>query len=180
MDAGLPTIVYQQPLSECWLTQHHESLGTRVVPAGKDSLAYHCVQHEKTQWLAKTATHCVGTLIWLDYGLLDMPGVVARHIVDFYRHVDSHPPKHVTIPTAGWPTDSPIDDSRPCWICAGSVLVMPSLSAVWWNRECVQVATTCRPTWEVNTWAKVARKHPDQVQFYAADHNATLLTGISH
>ena len=61
MGIGLPTIAYHQPLHECWLARHHEANGTPVVPAGKDSLAYHCVQHEKTRWLAKAAKN----LLWI-------------------------------------------------------------------------------------------------------------------
>lgn len=174
---GLPTIAYHQPLDECWLARHHAANGTPVVPDGKDSLAYHCVQHEKVAWLARTArTNRPGTLIWIDYGILHIPGVTEQLISDFVAHVDAHPPTRVTIPSI-WPADAPILDEHPCWICAGGVLVMPSWAAEWWHRECMAVATHGRPTWEVNTWSKVARKWPEQVRFYLADHDATLFTG---
>lgn len=177
---GLPTIAFQQPLDQCWLAQHHELQGVTVEPGGKDSLAYHCVQHEKTWWLARAAatTYQPTTLIWLDYGILHVPGVTEDLIREFYAHVDRYPPDRITMPGI-WPADVEIDDSRPCWICAGGVLVMPSWAAVWWHRQCVATATQAKPTWEVNTWAKVARKYPEQVRLYKANHDQTILTGIA-
>ena len=150
-----------------------------LVADGKDSLAYHCVQHEKTAWLARTARqHKPATLVWMDYGLLHVPGVTEDLIREFWHYLDRHPPTKVTI--AGiWSPDAEIDDSRPCWICAGGVLVMPSWAAEWWHRECMATATHSRPTWEVNTWAKVARKYPEQVRLYKANHDQTILTGIA-
>lgn len=175
---GLPTVVYHQPLEECWLARHHECLGVPVEPAGKDSLGYHCVQHEKTAWLSRTARqHKPATLIWLDYGLLHLRGVTEELIREFYEYVDSNPPTKVTLPGI-WPADAPILDDHPCWICAGGVLVMPSWAAEWWHRECAALATH-RTTWEVNTWAKVCRKYPEQVRLYEADHDQTILTGIA-
>ncbi len=176
---GLPAVAYHQPLDECWLTRHHEAMGVTVEADGKDSLAYHCVQHEKTAWLARTARqNRPGTLIWIDYGILHLAGVTEDHIREFWEYVDDHPPTRITIPSI-WPADAPILDEHPCWICAGGVLVMPSWAAEWWHRECMAVATHSRPTWEVNTWAKVARRYPDQVTLYKADHDSTILTGIA-
>lgn len=176
---GLPTVCYHQPLAECWLARHHEALGALVDQGGKDSLAYHCVQHEKSQWLARSARHREpGTLIWLDYGLLHVQGVTEDAVREFYRHVDDHPPTQVTMPSC-WPLNTPVADDRPCWICAGGVVVMPTWAADWWHRECVATATRGQPTWEVNTWAKVARQYPQQVRLYQANHDATLLTGIA-
>jgi len=176
---GLPTVAYHQPLDSCWLARHHESHGVTVEPDGKDSLAYHCVQHEKTAWLTRAVqSGKPTTLIWLDYGILHVPGVTEQLVCEFFEHVDRYPPNRVTVPSI-WPADTPIDDSQPCWICAGGVFVMPSWAAVWWHRECVRTATHDRPTWEVNTWAKVARRYPEQVRLYRADHDQTILTGIA-
>ena len=177
MGIGLPTIAYHQPLHECWLARHHEANGTPVVPAGKDSLAYHCVQHEKTRWLARAARHSgATTVIWIDYGIFHLPGVTEEVVLEFYERVDAVQAQHVTIPGI-WPAAAPIDDSRPCWVCAGGVLVMPAWRSAQWHADCQAVAEHASPTWEVNTWAKVARMHPEQVRFYPADHDATILTG---
>jgi hypothetical protein len=177
---GLPTIAYHQPLDQCWLARHHEAQGVKVEPGGKDTLSYHCVQHEKSAWLAE-ASRMGGEpmrLIWLDYGILHVPGVTEDLIREFYAHVARQPPNQITMPGI-WPADSAIDDSRPCWICAGGVVVMPWYHAGWWHRECVRTATHARPTWEVNTWAKVARDNQEQVRLYKADHDSTILTGIA-
>lgn len=176
---GLPTVAYHQPLDACWLARHHEAMGVAVEADGKDSLAYHCVQHEKTAWLARAARqNRPSTLIWIDYGILHVPGVTEQLVHELWHYVDANPPTRVTIPSI-WPADAPIDDQHPCWICAGGILVMPSFAAQWWHSKCMAVATHSRPTWEVNTWAKVSRQWPQHVTLYKADHDATLLTGIA-
>jgi hypothetical protein len=41
------------------------------------------------------------------------------------------------------------------------------------------MAASHAPTWEVNTWARIVKKHPESVRLYRADHDSTILTGIA-
>jgi hypothetical protein len=177
---GLPTIAYHQPLDQCWLARHHEAHGVKVEPSVKDSLAYHCVQHEKSAWLRRASqAHHPATLIWMDYGILHVPGVTEDLIRQFYEHVDAcGPVTKIHMPSI-WRIDTPVTSDAVSWICAGGVMVMPSRDAEWWHRECRVMAASHAPTWEVNTWARIVKKHPELVRMYRADHDSTILTGIA-
>lgn len=178
---GLPTVAYYQPLEECWLARHHMARGVDVLPNhaphhGKDTLAYHCVQHEKSAWLARSARHRQpGTLIWIDYGILHVPGVTPELIQKFYERIDKMAPSQITMPGI-WPITTPVVDDQVSWIVAGGVVVMPTWAAEWFHRECV--AAVDEPTWEVNTWARVCQRWPEHIRRYPADHNELLFTGL--
>lgn len=165
-------VVFRQQLSDCWLAQH---LGD-VQAGGKDSTAYHCVQHEKTAWLQRAAMlYPTRTLVWIDYGVLHLDAVEPKHIAAFLQSVAALPPRRITSPSChdvgeAW------DDRRVCWAFCGGVLVLPARDAAWLHGECVYERQHKPPTWEVNTWAAVARRHRDRFKLYPADHNQLMFT----
>lgn len=176
MDVCRNAVAFRSTLANCWLAQVLQGRGHHVSPAGKDSAAYHCVQHEKTAWLAKASRlDSDATLVWLDYGLLHLPSVRPDHVVEFLRAIAARPPNRITAPGC-YPLRPTADDRSVDWSFCGGVLALPSRDAAWFHDQCVAQRQWDPPTWEVNTWAAVARRHPDRFAIYMADHNETMLT----
>lgn len=175
LDAGLPLSIYQQSLQDCWLWQQHAGQG--IEPGGKDSAAYHCVQHEKSAWLCReVAAYSPQTVVWVDAGILHLSSVTTQHLVQFVDTIRAYPPDRICVPSC-----CPVPDIVPrdsvCWAFCGGVLVMPAVDARWFHQQVQARATAWPLTWEVNTWAAVARAHPYRFRLYPADHNEQLFTG---
>lgn len=171
----VPTVTFTSCLEDCWMYKDLVWRGYDVQPGGKDTLAYYCVQHEKTQWLAAAERAMPdGTLVWIDYGIFHLPGVTSEHVNAFLRAIDTNPPRVITSPSC-YEADSV--RSGPNWTFCGGVLVVPATLARWFHLECMAEQRRHQPTWEVNTWAAVRRNYPDRFSLYRADHNATLFTG---
>src|ERR1039458_4181939 len=89
--------VYYSKIPELWLTQFLETLPPMEPPLSwskgdnprKNSLEFHCVQHEKFAWLQKAAATDSesDTFIWMDYGIFSQPGMNAEVIRDFLRRI---------------------------------------------------------------------------------------------
>lgn len=173
--ADAPSVTFRTSLADCWLHQELTWRGYTVPPAGKDSLAYFCVQHQKSEWLASASrTVPSGTLVWIDFGILHLHGVTMRHVNEFLTAVRNKPPQVITSPSCGnWDTVDGVVN----WTFCGGVLVVPSRLARWFHLECMAEQRRHPPTWEVNTWARVAKAYPDRFAFYPADHDATMFTG---
>lgn len=167
-------MAFRSTLDACWLCQDLRRRGYDVEPAGKDSAAYHCVQHEKTAWLAGASMALPDqTLIWIDYGILHLPDVTPELIGQFIDAVESRPPRLITAPSCGlWD----VPDDRVNWTFCGGVVAIPSFYARWFHLECVAERRGKPPTWEINTWARVARRFPERFNLYHADHNHTLFS----
>lgn len=167
LDACQRALFYRQPLEDCWLAKQ---VGN-VPPGGKDTVAYHCVQHEKFRWLADAAAATdATTLAWLDYGILHMPGMSTQLVGDFIRRVEAAEPDVVVSPSGGnfWQ-----GDAAPNWLLLGAVFVMPAAMA---EVLYALVRQYARPTaWEVNTLARICESHPEMFRLYLADHNASIL-----
>ena len=148
----------------------------------KNTLAYHCVQHEKFNWLyqASVMDKESDVFVWLDYGILHVPGVTAAVINDAIDRIKRRP--FVQIPGC-WPRGD-IDDSEPCWRFCGGFLVVP--------REFVQplknllqaivllhASATQSITWEVNSLARAEQTEKVPIHWYAADHDQTMFTGLN-
>lgn len=142
----------------------------------KNTLAYHCVNHEKTAWLAQAALEDPDTdvFVWVDYGIFRLPGVDNQAIYDFLGRVDG---KHIDIPGCWNP--EVVETANPCWRFCGSVLVMPRWYAEEFDMRVKRAAqnhlrTTKTVEWEVNTWARVERAHHLPIRWYKADHDASM------
>jgi hypothetical protein len=160
------SIVFRQELGDCWLSR---KIGN-VEPGGKDSTAYHCVQHEKFSWLERASTVTdATTLIWIDYGVFHMPGVTKEIVCDFIRRVEEAEPDVIVSPSG---SEGDPFGSNPTWLFLGAVFVVPSRLTGWLSEKCREHLDPL--SWEVNTLARVRGKHPEQFRFYAANHNDSI------
>jgi hypothetical protein len=161
------SVAFRQSLEDCWLYR------PGVEPGGKDTPAYHVVQHEKSAWLAAAAAGSTAhTLVWIDYGVLHNSSITTDAVCGFVENIATNPPTRITTPSIG-PYDH--DDANVCWTFLGTVLVVPRRLAGWFHRRCVK-ARREPTTWEVNTWATVRHDHPDFFSLYTANHDETLVT----
>lgn len=190
---GLPSDVCPTPKTEirpaslqaCWL---YKASRNAAPPAGdtiKDTVNYCVVQHQKSAWLAEAARFSDGPVVWVDFGIFHLPTALSdRTVLDFFRRIQAAPPDRITMP-AIWPMPARplIDWTKPAWYVAGGVMVMPPDQAEWFHEKChsyatLQIETSQRATWEVNTWAAVVRDNRERFRLYQADHDQTLFTGL--
>lgn len=148
----------------------------------KNSLAYHCVNHEKTTFL-KTASDedpSADVLVWVDYGIFHQPGITNQAIYEFCEKLND---KAIYIPGC-WDKPEEISDAHPCWRFCGSVLACPkqyvdALDFAVRRQANFTVGKFNRVTWEVNTWARVEHWNRNlPIKWYKADHNETQFTGL--
>ena len=146
----------------------------------KNTLAYHCVQHQKFQWLyeASRMDQDADTFVWLDYGMIGyVPGVTAAVINEC---LDRIKPDDLAIPGC-WPVGE-INDAFPCWRFCGGFMVVPR-EAVQPLKNLIQavvmlhVNVTKRITFEVNSLARAEQTGKVPIRWYQADHNETMFTG---
>lgn len=183
LDAPPGVTVLPASLWDCWLWPMAQSAQAPPGNPAKDTAAYHTVQHQKTAWVADAVNHTdAGWLVWIDLGILHNPKIRPEHITAFLSQVTERRPDRVTLPSI-WPLDSgELLPYRINWFVAGGVFVVPRSLASVWHHLCQRAATelytrTGQLTWEVNTWAAVARARPDLVDTYPADHDETLFAG---
>ena len=94
LDIGLPTIAFLDPnvpmlanpaatfqpyaLESCWLI--NQARFAKLPPTdnpGKDTAEFHTIQLQKSHWMAAaTRLSTSSTLIWLDFGILHIPGAM--------------------------------------------------------------------------------------------------------
>lgn len=183
----VPKKAYYDQVQNLWLYKYVKSLG--FVPAisqhdnpAKNTLAYHCVNHEKTAWLAQAAAeddkHDI--FVWVDYGIFNLPGVTNQVIYEFMESLDD---KAIYAPGCWNP--NVVEASFPCWRFCGSVLAVPrkyvtQLDHAVREEARVHIRSTKNVEWEVNTWARVEnrRKHKLPWHWYKADHNGSMFTHI--
>ena len=148
----------------------------------KNSMAYHIVQHQKFEWLAAAALLDTNadTFVWLDYGILSVPGVTVAVIEKFLWRVVADPLNDaVTIPGC-WPVNySFYKDDNPNWRFCGGTLVVPRalvkpLALAMRAATLKGIENTDNVTWEINDLARVERKGKVPIRWYQADHNATM------
>jgi len=147
----------------------------------KNSLAYHIVQAQKTEWLeiALYADPFADVLVWIDYGIFHIPGVT-KEIIDDFLDRAAHE-RAIAIPGC-WQKDHPYNDSFPHWRFCGGVMVVPRKFVEPFNRamkaEYIRwLDETRNISWEVNTLSRLEQQDPDfPVWWYQADHDASLFT----
>lgn len=180
--------VYYDLIHTLWLTQFLEKLPFMEPPLSwatgdnpkKNSLEYHCVQHEKFAWLARAANEDQesDTFVWMDYGIMSQPGITGEIVQDFLRKIRKN---DFAMPGCWTPTPDPMD-AFPCWRFCGSLMIVPRADT---HRmlELVQAVTRLyvrsmkKVTWEVNTLARCEPMlQKAGLRWYQADHNATQFT----
>lgn len=175
---------YKCDVDETWLAKRIRALD--VVPAigdypAKNTLAYHCVQHQKFAWLAYAAADCpdIETFVWMDYGIGHL-GITPEIVDAFMTRLEPH---DFAMPGCWENFDTfPLTMETPHWRFCGSVFIVP--------REAIlplyhgvqrqvdeQLAKSNVLTWEVNTLAAAERNgYLPPIRWYHADHNPSMLT----
>jgi hypothetical protein len=176
-------------LEHCWLSRY---LSENFDPSDfswsvadnpqKNSLGYHIVQAQKTEWLeiASNMDPFSDVFVWIDYGIFHVPGVTGAIIDAFLKRADSE--QAIAIPGCWEKDEFKYDDNHPCWRFCGGVMVVPRRFIEPFNdamkSEYVRwLGKTKNVSWEVNTLARLEQVDPDfPVWWYRADHDSTLFT----
>jgi hypothetical protein len=189
MDSKIPMLSAKCELEDCWLwrwlMERPDGFTWSISdnPA-KNSLAYHCVQAQKTTWLVAAAQIdlLADVFCWIDYGIFHVPGVTDKIISEFLKRADRE--RVITIPGC-WDSDYVYDDEHPCWRFCGGVMLVPRVyldrldTAM--KREYIRwLELTRNISWEVNTLARVEKLNPTlPIWWYRADHDQTLFTNYT-
>jgi hypothetical protein len=175
-------------LEHCWLYGHLRETDPAAIRhsiadnPSKNSLAYHIVQAQKTEFLEVAAyvDPVADVFVWIDYGIFHVPGVTQAIIDNFLDRADSE--QAIAIPGCWQKDEHPYDDEWPYWRFCGGVMVVPRRFVGPFNeamkREYVRwFKKTGNISWEVNTLARLEKQDPDfPVWWYRADHDSTLFT----
>lgn len=184
-------IFYKGDLQDCWLHNHLDteygmdtskfSYSVADNPK-KNSLEYHIVQAEKTQWLERALARDeeADVFVWIDFGIFHVPGVTEAVIDNFLDRADGE--RTLTIPGCWEKGSFKYDDRHPCWRFCGGVMVVPRSYVQIFNwamkREYTRwLKETGNISWEVNALARL-EQHGEgfPLWWYAADHDQTLFT----
>jgi hypothetical protein len=173
-------------VEDCWLYKyldHNKLIFTHSTSdnQSKNTVNYHIVQHQKTQWLANAAMSnpTADVLVWIDFGIFHRGTITREVIMDFLDWVKGE--RDIAIPGC-WTKEHPYDDRFPHWRFCGGVIIVPRNLVVPFDdamkRECIDwVRKTGNLSWEVNTMARVEQKRPDlPIRQYMADHDRTMFT----
>lgn len=174
-------------LEHCWLDTYLRRNDLDVTHSvadnpQKNSLAYHIIQAQKTEWLevASFVDPLSDVFVWIDYGIFHVPGVTAAIIDSFLERADSE--QAIAIPGCWQKDQHPYDDEWPYWRFCGGVMVVPRRLIEPFNhamkREYIRwLAETGNISWEVNTLARLEQQDPEfPVWWYQADHDQTMFT----
>jgi hypothetical protein len=148
----------------------------------KNSLAYHIIQAQKTEWLeiALHADPFADVFVWIDFGIFHVPGVTKEIIDAFLDRADRE--SAIAIPGCWEKNKYPYNDNWPYWRFCGGVMVVPRHLVEPFNismkHEYVRwLSETGNISWEVNTLTRLERRDPNfPVWWYKADHDQTLFT----
>jgi len=178
-----PILVWYGTLADTWLGNYLADSQKRVYVASadnptKNTLAYHCVQHQKTEWIygALMADGKTDVFIWVDYGIFSVPGVTEQLL----RQVHDRAEKETAIAIPGcWADPGDRGDDNPNWRFCGGLIIVPRAHV--FALDVAVKAETLRHlnaggklTWEVNTLARVELRHEVPLWWYAADHNEKM------
>jgi hypothetical protein len=142
----------------------------------KNSLAYHCVNHQKFGWLVKAAMqYPADTYIWMDYGIGHLPGVTPAVIQKFLEAVELD---DFAIPGCWEREGLVIDDLSPCWRFCGSLFIVPKNKVHELYRGVkrtlfAHLNKTHNVPWEVNTLALAEPSLPP-IRWYRANHDKSM------
>ena len=179
--------VFYSAIEPCWLYEFLKKLPFEPTwskgdnPA-KNSWQYHVVQHQKFQWLEQAANDDQesDTFVWLDYGIMRLPGVDGGILTDFLDKIKKN---DFAIPGC-WPRTQ-FNDESPCWRFCGSMMVVPRadirpLNSVVKAVTRLYIRAMQNVTWEVNDLAHAEDTSKlTNLRWYSADHNARMFTGYS-
>jgi hypothetical protein len=189
LELDVPATLATMKLEQCWMYQflHWQDVNITWACADnpkKNTLGYHCVQHMKTAWMLAAAVHDPepDVFVWIDYGIMGVPGVSRETILDFLPRAARE--KTISIPGC-WPQVSRWKEKEVCWRFCGGVIVahrswlyhldaaVRAEALAFWRRRYYV-------TFEVNTWARVEQKRLLPITWYQADHNEKMFTAYPH
>jgi hypothetical protein len=185
---GVPVrkAAFYQRVEDTWLHKHVRSM---LFPPkisggdnpGKNTLEYHCVNHQKTEWLLNAVEKYPDedVYVWVDYGIFHQPGICNEAIVRFMESLDD---KAIYAPGC-WDRPPVIEAAIPCWRFCGSVLAVPKKFVPMLHYACVKnvfkhIRATNNVEWEINTWARVERSEKLPWHWYKADHDVSQFTNV--
>lgn len=179
---------FYETVQETWLAKLIQKLGIDVTHSTadnpkKNTLAYHCVQHQKFAWLLKAAISDPrpDTFVWLDYGIGHVPGVTADVVSNFMASVRMN---DFAVPGCWLRNVLLINDYFPCWRFCGGLMVVPRdkvhrLYKTIKQEVANHIKRTRNVTWEVNSLAVIERCLPGPLRWYQADHDQTMFTNYA-
>ena len=145
----------------------------------KNTLSYHCVQHQKFAWLlkAKLANPRAKTLVWLDYGIGHLKDVIPDVVNEFMVKVQ---PDDFAMPGCAEREGVMVSDFFPCWRFCGGLMVVPANRVYTLyhgvKKEVLRhLKKTGNIPWEVNSLARAEPNLPP-IRWYKADHDASMFT----
>lgn len=182
-----PLKAFYNTVEDCWL--YKEILKLPAIPGhskgdnpAKNTLAYHIVQHQKPEWLgaASLIDKDADVFVWLDYGIMHVPGVDADVINRFLETVKKD---DLAIPGC-WPRERPLDDSQVCWRFCGGLMVIPrnqlaKFYVEFKDRTMRNLRLKMNVTWEVNDLARMEKYGSVPIRWYEADHNEKMFNNYS-
>ena len=181
-----PVQPFYQAVTSCWLYDLIAALPFAPTWSvgdnpHKNTLPYHCVNHEKFRWLheAAKADQDSDYFVWIDYGICHVPGVTPSVINKFLDRLEKKPRRHIISIPGCWNKITDIDDANPCWRFCGGLMVVPReyvqpLKNLIQSIVLLHVNVTKNITWEVNTLARAEQTGKLPIGWYAADHNASM------
>jgi len=183
-----------QPLKDCWLHWHlHETYGdppdvTHSIADNpkKNTLDYHIVQANKTEFMA-VAAEVAGmnglepdVFVWIDYGIFHVPGVTIDIILDFLRRAEDE--QTIAIPGCWEKGQYTYSDDHPCWRFCGGLMVVPrkylfAFDHIMKQEYCRLLRDRKHVSWEVNMLARIEQRGSGlPLWWYKADHDASMFT----
>ena len=177
----------EQAPKDTWLAQWLKSVPnvTHSVADNpeKNTLAYHCVQHQKFVWLRDALgqdPQPADIYVWIDYGILHVPGVTAAVIQKFLTRIEDY--GHAVVMPGCWPR-APVRHDTPCWRFCGGLIAVPrglvkSFATLALATTMRQIMTTRNVEWEVNTLARLEQADQVPILWYKADHNTSMFEAL--
>ncbi len=172
------------PLAQCWLYQHLITLPElpKAEAAGnlsKNTLAYHIVQHSKTQWLrmAYEEDPTADVYVWVDYGILKDPSAISES--HLYRYAEVVNADSIAAP--GYMLrDIPFGPGGPHWRFCGTMFACPAPYVVPFDVAVQEtgkrlVAEHNVVSFEINTWAAVELQNILPIRQYHAVHDHSMI-----
>lgn len=181
-----PAQAFHYNMRDLWLTRFVEKLPPMKPPLtwavadnpAKNTLEYHCVQHQKVEWLSLAATmdQEADTFVWVDFGIMHLPGMNGDYLTSFLDRVKKN---DFAIPGC-WPKGE-VQTDTPCWrFCGGLIIVpradIPNLSLAFKAMTRTFIRTMKKVSFEVNMLALVEQTGIPNLRWYEADHNPTMFT----
>jgi hypothetical protein len=181
-----PKVIFRDTLRDCWMFKYnYNGMANLTFAIGdnprKNSPEYHTVQYQKTEWLVRAAVEHpeADMFVWMDYGIFYLPEVTGVKVSEFLQQVRDD---EITIPGCFPSAGEPPSHTSPHWRFCGTVLAVPRKYVFAFDQAVKiqvtqQAALTHIIDWEVNSWARAEFANPLlPIYWYAADHNATMLT----